>query len=31
LHTPKFDFNDDIIPLGGAYWVRLVQQELNLA
>jgi amidohydrolase len=30
LHTPKFDFNDDIIPLGGAYWVELVRQELSL-
>ena len=31
LHTPKFNFNDDIIPLGVAYWVSLVRQELNLA
>lgn len=30
LHTPKYDFNDDIIPLGVAYWVSLVQQELQL-
>jgi hippurate hydrolase len=30
LHTPKYDFNDAIIPLGAAWWVRLVQQELSL-
>ncbi len=30
LHTPKFDFNDDIIPLGAAWWVRVVEQELSL-
>jgi hippurate hydrolase len=30
LHTPKFDFNDEIIPLGAAYWVKLVEAELNL-
>lgn len=28
LHTPSYDFNDDILPLGAAYWVSLVQQEL---
>lgn len=31
LHTPKYDFNDEIIPLGVAYWVELVQQELKVA
>jgi len=30
LHTPKFDFNDEVIPLGAAYWVELVRQELSL-
>jgi len=30
VHTPKYDFNDDIIPLGVAYWIGLVKQELNL-
>ena len=30
LHTPRYDFNDEIIPLGAAWWVRLVQQELTL-
>ena len=29
LHTPMFDFNDEAIPVGAAYWVRLVQQELG--
>jgi hippurate hydrolase len=30
LHTPHFDFNDAIIPLGVAYSVGLVEQELGL-
>ena len=30
LHTPKYDFNDEIIPLGAAWWVSVVQQELSL-
>ncbi len=30
LHTPKFDFNDAILPLGAAWWVSVVQQELSL-
>jgi hippurate hydrolase len=30
VHTPMFNFNDDIIPLGVSYWVSLVKQELNL-
>ena len=25
LHNPSYDFNDDLIPLGGSYWVQLVQ------
>jgi len=29
LHTPHFDFNDAIIPLGVAYWVSVVDQELG--
>ncbi|MBL8473530.1 MAG: amidohydrolase [Rhodocyclaceae bacterium] len=28
LHSPVFDFNDQIIPLGVAYWVRLAQTYL---
>jgi hippurate hydrolase len=23
LHNPNYDFNDDLIPLGGTFWVRL--------
>jgi len=30
LHTPQFDFNDAITPLGVAFWVGLVEQELGL-
>ncbi len=30
VHTPKFNFNDDIIPLGVAYWAGVVEQELKL-
>jgi len=29
LHTPHFDFNDAIIPLGVAYWASVVDQELG--
>jgi amidohydrolase len=29
VHTPHYNFNDDIIPLGVAYWVSLVKQELG--
>ena len=25
LHNPSYDFNDDLIPLGGSYWVQLVE------
>ena len=28
LHTPLYDFNDDALPHGVAYWVSLVKQEL---
>lgn len=28
LHNPSYDFNDDLIPLGATYWVRLVQDWL---
>jgi hippurate hydrolase len=30
LHTPLFNFNDETTPIGVAYWVELVKQELNL-
>jgi hippurate hydrolase len=29
LHTPTYDFNDEIIPWGVAYWVGLVRHELS--
>ncbi len=30
LHTPAYDFNDEAIPFGSAYWVRLVERELTV-
>ncbi|HWT10564.1 MAG TPA: M20 aminoacylase family protein [Roseomonas sp.] len=31
VHTPLYDFNDAIIPLGVAYWVSVVEQEMGNA
>jgi amidohydrolase len=28
LHSPLFDFNDENIPVGASYWVRLVENRL---
>jgi hippurate hydrolase len=28
LHNPHYDFNDDILPIGMAYWVKLVELAL---
>ncbi len=28
LHNPSYDFNDDLIPLGATFWVRLAQEWL---
>jgi amidohydrolase len=28
LHNPSYDFNDDLIPIGASYWVRLVERFL---
>jgi amidohydrolase len=28
LHNPNYDFNDDILPLGSTYWVRLAEKWL---
>ena len=28
LHNPSYDFNDDLIPLGATYWVKLAEQWL---
>ena len=30
VHNPYYDFNDAILPLGAAYWVALVKQQLAL-
>ena len=29
LHNPSYDFNDDLIPLGATYWVRLAEAWLK--
>jgi hippurate hydrolase len=29
LHNPHYDFNDEILPAGEAYWVRLVELVLS--
>ena len=31
LHNPSYDFNDDLIPLGATYWVRLAAEWLAQA
>ena len=31
LHTPAYDFNDAILPLGIEYWVRLVEDRLAVS
>jgi metal-dependent amidase/aminoacylase/carboxypeptidase family protein len=31
LHNPSYDFNDDLIPLGATYWVRLAEEWLAKA
>jgi hippurate hydrolase len=28
LHNPSYDFNDDLIPLGATFWVRLAEKWL---
>ena len=28
LHHPRYDFNDDILPIGTAFWVELVEDRL---
>ncbi len=28
LHSPHFDFNDEILPIGASYWARLVEETL---
>jgi hippurate hydrolase len=29
LHNASYDFNDELIPLGGTMWVRLAEGWLN--
>ncbi len=29
LHNPHYDFNDEILPIGAAYWVQLVETVLK--
>jgi amidohydrolase len=29
LHNPSYDFNDEVIPLGASYWVRLTEKFLT--
>ena len=28
LHSSRYDFNDDVLPTGASYWVKLVENEL---
>ena len=28
IHNPGYDFNDDVLPLGASYWVRLAETFL---
>jgi len=28
LHNPRYDFNDDMLPIGASYWVTLAEQQL---
>jgi len=30
LHNPHYDFNDELLEIGSAYWVKLVENELEL-
>ena len=31
VHTPLYDFNDEALALGAAYWASLVRRELGWA
>ena len=31
LHNPSYDFNDELLPLGATFWVRLAEQWLGRA
>jgi hippurate hydrolase len=30
IHTPSFDFNDAVLPVGIQYWINLVREELSV-
>lgn len=30
IHTPLFDFNDAVLPIGIQYWINLVNEELSV-
>jgi metal-dependent amidase/aminoacylase/carboxypeptidase family protein len=30
LHTDTYDFNDEVIPVGASYWVRLAEKALPI-
>ena len=30
VHNPRYDFNDEILPIGTSYWASLVEQELAI-
>ncbi|HEY3731365.1 MAG TPA: M20 aminoacylase family protein [Steroidobacteraceae bacterium] len=29
IHSPHYDFNDALLPIGASYWIRLVEQVLT--
>ncbi|MEZ5826541.1 MAG: M20 aminoacylase family protein [Geminicoccaceae bacterium] len=29
VHHPAYDFNDDALPIGASYWVRLVERQMT--
>jgi hippurate hydrolase len=29
LHSASYDFNDELIPIGASFWVRLVERYLG--
>jgi len=31
LHNPSYDFNDELIPIGGSMWVWLVEEWLRVS
>jgi len=31
VHNPRYDFNDEILPIGASFWATLVEQELPRA